>query len=349
MVTCMALSLGYLFQEAGAMLSSEDKTCFALQYYLEHFTSLLGREVDHVCLSNIRAFLLRGYLATFQGKIESATIFTGIACGMAKRIGLHVRTSRLHLDDRLAMGTEGERARRALFHACLWMDRRLAILEGRATFITRIDISETSLLEDLKNDPGIPFMERELSLELVYSFSNPLSKDDAISKGHVTFMTWFNSLPQSMRQVSKGQDFHPSFLSFHLCFHSGLIQLHRPSLKAGGTAASTSHYYCRESAKSISSLLKKYRQHFDNRVMDFMVIHSAFTGALVHLVLLEHPHLASYHSSIRGFKIIIDTLRWIMPWSGYARKVHDNIKKIAFAWGISPVNSATFWAASMGD
>lgn len=173
MVTYMALSLVYLFQEAAAMPSSEDKTCFALQYYLEHFTSLLGREVDHVCLSNIRPFLLRRYLATFEGKIESATIFTG------------------------------------------------------------------------RSAPAL---------------SQPATDGD--------------------------------------------------------TAASTSHYYCRESAKYISSLLKKYRQHFDNRVMDFMAIHSAFTGALVHFVLLEHPHLASYDSSICGFKIIIDTLRWIMLWSG---------------------------------
>lgn len=122
-----------------------------------------------------------------------------------------------------------------------------------------------------------------------------------------------------------------------------MIILHRPSLKDGGVRGNVANHYCRESAKTIASLLARYQKHFDNSVVDFMVIHSACTAALVHLVLLEHPQVASYHSSIRGLRIIIDTLKWAKPRSEYAQSVYEDVRNFAMAWGISPANSTAFW------
>jgi hypothetical protein len=48
-----------------------------LEFHMQRFTSAVGQEVDHVCLSNVRTFLLRSYLAIMEGKTESATIFLG--------------------------------------------------------------------------------------------------------------------------------------------------------------------------------------------------------------------------------------------------------------------------------
>lgn len=67
----MMLALGHFFHHP------DTKSC--VQHQLEQFTNLLGREVDNLCVRNVEAFLLRAYLAVVMGKLESATIFTGIS------------------------------------------------------------------------------------------------------------------------------------------------------------------------------------------------------------------------------------------------------------------------------
>jgi hypothetical protein len=74
-----------------------------------------------------------------------------------------------------------------------------------------------------------------------------------------------------------------------------------------------------------------------------MVIHSAFTAALVHLVLFEHPQIATYHACFRGLKTIVSFLKWVNPSVKYARMVLEDIKDFALTWNISPANSRQFW------
>lgn len=124
--------------------------------------------------------------------------------------------------------------------------RRLAILEGRACHIDHVDISSPRPLEQMKakdNYPDLP-----LSLELVYAcqvefyhlqdvtliklwawnpptspmklmrsryaFSHASTKEDATSEGHLKYISWFSSLPNTMKDISNRKPFHPSFLSF---------------------------------------------------------------------------------------------------------------------------------------
>ncbi|KAL2826614.1 hypothetical protein BDW59DRAFT_160804 [Aspergillus cavernicola] len=122
-----------------------------------------------------------------------------------------------------------------------------------------------------------------------YSFADDVSKDDATSDGHLKYITWFASLPASMKDVLNGKTFHPSFLSFHIAFHSGLILLHRRSFNDDGKAAELSNQRCEDSAAAITNLLKAYQEHFPHILADPLVLHAAFTSALVHLVLLLQP------------------------------------------------------------
>ncbi|KAF3797574.1 hypothetical protein GCG54_00008569 [Colletotrichum gloeosporioides] len=46
--------------------------------FSSRFTELSGGEIEHVCIPNIKSFLLRSYLAILQGKLESAAVFLGM-------------------------------------------------------------------------------------------------------------------------------------------------------------------------------------------------------------------------------------------------------------------------------
>jgi hypothetical protein len=122
--------------------------------------------------------------------------------------------------------------------------------------------------------------------------------------------------------------------------------LHRPSLKSDNSEDRLANVHCHEAAKTIASLLKKYRQIYDNRVVDFMLVHAAFNAALVYLVLLDSPGVATYHASMRGLKDLAYTIRWMMPRSEYAQTAYMDLKAFAQAWCISPANSPMFWEDS---
>lgn len=53
----------------------EEKGFCSSRIYLDKFTSLLGHELNQHSLANVKAFLLRAYLAILEGRLESATIF----------------------------------------------------------------------------------------------------------------------------------------------------------------------------------------------------------------------------------------------------------------------------------
>jgi hypothetical protein len=77
-VYCMMLAIGSCFldtRDTGNPLSSLQARS---QFYVQEFASLLGHEVDHLCLQNVQAFTLRAYLAILYGQLGSATIFSGI-------------------------------------------------------------------------------------------------------------------------------------------------------------------------------------------------------------------------------------------------------------------------------
>lgn len=73
------LAVGGLFHEARN--AGPDEQSLVRDPYIEccveRFTRLSGEAVEVVSLSNVQAFLLRSYLATMTGRLESATIFLG--------------------------------------------------------------------------------------------------------------------------------------------------------------------------------------------------------------------------------------------------------------------------------
>ncbi|KAH8667706.1 hypothetical protein BGZ61DRAFT_311964, partial [Ilyonectria robusta] len=311
-----------------------------LDVYTEKFRAQAGKELENCCFQNVKAFLLRAYLDALRGKLESATIFNSIACAMAKRLGLHVDCTAAEAQASIP-SPQQTRERLAIFWATLWFDRRLAILEGRACHIDHVDISSPRPLEQMKakdNYPGLP-----LSLELVYAFSHASTKEDATSEGHLNYISWFSSLPNTMKDISNGKPFHPSFLSFHIGFHAGLILLHRTSLNEVGRGAELSNQRCRESAATITTLLKSYYGHFKESVADPMVLHAAFTAALVHLVLLLDPDIVTYRSSLKALRSTTRILSEFSHTSPYAANILTDLQEFATRWSILPANSPKFW------
>ncbi|KAK1700192.1 fungal-specific transcription factor domain-containing protein [Colletotrichum godetiae] len=330
-----------------------------IEFYLRRFTIVSGRETENATILNIQAFLLRSYLAIMQGKTDSATIFLGIACNMAKVMGLHVNPAS-GSDYQPILSTDSETSRKRTFWACFWMDRRLAMLEGRAVHLTACDISVESPARDFlhqysESSGGQATQEmlyavhlefadmQDRSLCKIYSFSSSSSVGDAISDGNLRYITWLKNLPPTLRNTKKSEHSLPSFMSLHLCYHAGMILLHRPSFQFDGEQDRLANSPCLESAYAISGLLKAYREQFSNLVVDFMVLHAAFTGALVHMIMLEHPAVASYHKSMRALRAIIDFLGWVIPHSQYARSIHQDLQNFASTWSIKPINSAIFW------
>ncbi|KAK1634567.1 hypothetical protein BDP81DRAFT_492378, partial [Colletotrichum phormii] len=316
-----------------------------IDFYLERFTRVSGRETENATILNIQAFLLRSYPAIMQGKTDSATIFLGIACNMAKVMGSHVKPAS-GSDSQPILSTDSETSRKRTFWACFWMDRRLAMLEGRAVHLTACNISvEFPACEFLHQDSesnggqATPEMLYALHLEFSdmqdkYSFSSSSSVGDAISDGNLRYITWLKNLPPTLRNTKKSEYSLASFISLHLCYHAGMILLHRPSFQVDGEQDRLANSPCLESAYAISGLLKAYRKQFSNLVVDFMVLHAAFTGALVHMIMLEHSAVASYHKSMRALRAIVEFLGWVIPHSQYARSIHQDLQTFASTWSI---------------
>ncbi|KAL4793196.1 hypothetical protein BDV19DRAFT_391418 [Aspergillus venezuelensis] len=331
--------------------------------YNSQFTVQAGHELENCCLDNVKAFLLKAYLDVLRGKLESATVFNSVACAMAKRLGLHV-DCRTHPEefDELSLG---HKDRILTFWACLWMDRRLAVLEGRGCQIDHIDISCPRPLSIHQGRPN--FLRLPLSLELInscfvefmciqdialnrlYRFSDDIPKDDAISNGHMQFLSWFASLPTSIKDVAAGRSFHPSFLAFHLSFHTGLILLHRRSLDDSGKAAELSDRRCKESASTITTLLKHYCQHYPTTLADPMILHAAFTSALVHLSLLLQPDIVTYRSSLKALRTTRQILHGYTEIFSSAATILADLQALAVRWDISPANTPTFWRSRNTD
>ncbi|RDW76829.1 fungal specific transcription factor domain-containing protein [Aspergillus mulundensis] len=288
-----------------------------VEHYGGEFSSMAGLELENCCLENMKAFLLKAYLDALHGKFDSATVLNSVACAMAKRLGVHVdcMSDQATLND---LATEAKEPASA-FWACLWLDRRLAVLEGRGCHIDHVDVSTTRPLTLLSTSAEVG--ELPLSLELIfachvelfwnqdivlgklYRFIDDVAKDDAISDGHMKYISWLSSVPSAMRDIPKSKTIHPSLLAFHLCFHTGLILLHRRLLGDPGQTAELSNRRCQESASTITTLLKPYRDIFPNTLSDPMVLHAAFTSALVHLALLLQPDIVSYRSSLRALRV----------------------------------------------
>ncbi|KAH0434148.1 low-affinity glucose transporter hxt3 [Colletotrichum camelliae] len=136
------LGVGAFFYLSGSDSERQHQVTLA---FLSRFTELSGGEIEHVCIPNIKSFLLRSYLAVLQGKLESATVFLGIACNAAKLMGLHVDPASLHNEPYMQQSSDNI-DRRITFWACFFLDRRLAILQGRAVLMAACDVSIQSPL-----------------------------------------------------------------------------------------------------------------------------------------------------------------------------------------------------------
>ncbi|WQF84025.1 hypothetical protein CDEST_09039 [Colletotrichum destructivum] len=309
------LAVGGLFLEAGDA-DSDERSLVRDSYIercVERFTRLSGEAIEVVSLSNVQAFLLRSYLATMMGRLESATIFLGIACNMAKIMGLHVNPDSLRGGDQPMPPTPIDSDRKRTFWACFRMDRCLAILEGRAVLMAACDISVEPPLREALNTYKSPGAAT-VTPEVLYAFHIDLA------------------------------DLQDKCLGKILCYHTGLLLLHRPALKSTGHRDDhLANSRCSESASAIAGLLKAYSDQFANSVADSMVVHAAFTGALAQMVLLEHPDIASYYKTTRALKTIVDFLVWVGPRSEYARNVYNDLRQFALKWSIKPANSPTFW------
>lgn len=128
-----------------------------------------------------------------------------------------------------------------------------------------------------------------------------------------------------------------------MCFHAGLILLHRVSLCDEGAAA-LANQRCRESAAAITTLLKSYNDHFGCSTADPMVIHAAFTAALIHMVLLLYPDTVTFRASLTALRSISRILARFASFSPYATLVLADLQEFAVKWAISPANSPVFWA-----
>lgn len=128
-----------------------------------------------------------------------------------------------------------------------------------------------------------------------------------------------------------------------MCYHSGLILLHRSSLKDDGPSGDLAKVQSRKSAGIIASLLITYSQVFGYRVVDFMVIHSGTTSALLHLAQLSDQVPNIYRSAVRALKSTSTVLSRMARHSGYARVAYDDLKEFALECDNAPANTALFW------
>ena len=132
-----------------------------------------------------------------------------------------------------------------------------------------------------------------------------------------------------------------------MCFHAALVLLHRPSLTGNGKPADLAKQQCRDSAATITRLLQVYQELYHGKLMDVMVVHAAFTAALVHMVMLLSPDVSIYRSSIRSLKLTVRALIRMTLVSSYAETVYFELRQFAVQWNISPANSDSFWQMSV--
>lgn len=120
-----------------------------------------------------------------------------------------------------------------------------------------------------------------------------------------------------------------------MCFHAALVLLHRPSLTGSGEGAEMAKQQCHNSAAAITRLLQVYQDLYNDKRIDVMVVHAAFTAALVHMVLLLSPDGTTYRSSVRSLRLTVRALARMIPVSNYAKTVYGELQRLAAQWNTS--------------
>jgi hypothetical protein len=64
-----------------------------VDHYCRRFTARVGPELENCCLQNVKAFLLKAYLDSLRGKLESATVFNS----QYRHTSSHVETNDLQV------------------------------------------------------------------------------------------------------------------------------------------------------------------------------------------------------------------------------------------------------------
>lgn len=143
---------GFLYSQvlaAGAWFMPDDDPYIGhrlacIQFLQDQFDAALSKEISRICLTNVQAFALRSYLSIIDGRLDTANIFlgksnivaarqqrlqaadityTGVACSMAKSIGLHVNPASYLNASLRAEQQRAQEERAASFWACFRLDR----------------------------------------------------------------------------------------------------------------------------------------------------------------------------------------------------------------------------------
>ncbi|KAJ4354707.1 uncharacterized protein N0V89_006444 [Didymosphaeria variabile] len=132
-------------------------------------------------------------------------------------------------------------------------------------------------------------------------------------------------------------------MSFHMSFHSGLILLHRSSLKDEGASGELAYQQSKRSAGHVAAFLRAYHDCFPNSTPNFMVVHVTLNASLVHLTLLQTRDATTYRSAVRALKSSVKILAQLVQQCEYARIAYDYLRQFAFQYEIIPANSESFW------
>ena len=81
---CVVLAVAAYFEPEDSLAKIGLLPEETVLFYLRQFIDVMGHEIERSCVVNIKAFILRSYLAMLQGQSQQASIFLGMSFGSLK-------------------------------------------------------------------------------------------------------------------------------------------------------------------------------------------------------------------------------------------------------------------------
>ncbi|RDL34695.1 Uncharacterized protein BP5553_07823 [Venustampulla echinocandica] len=334
---------------------------------LERAKTLLVQELSQPKpkISTIQALLILGGRQCAIGNSSEGWLYTGMAIRMMKDVGLHLNSHSLQAFEDLAPA-DLEARKRLFFSAYIW-DKSISLCLGRPPTLVEMPHAVDDLLDNFDDDdlwtpvclggmqqypitPGFntsTFKEfcriGEIITQIysvVYNDRKIRCEEEDIRDIEARLYSWFAKLPVALRMDDISCIEYcppPHILSLNLVYHTLLILVFRPFLRAAGSSQLQQHakQICSAQSIIINDLFLLYGHTFNYKVMTYLVSYCVYTAATINVHDMKHSDASMSHEVAARLNVSLQVLESEARQTPGIRQSINIIKRQLSNWDVT--------------
>ncbi|KAL9092482.1 MAG: hypothetical protein Q9159_000829 [Coniocarpon cinnabarinum] len=298
---------------AGCMLSFREGTDKLVNQFYDEATRLL-RDNTQPTITTVAALYLTSYVEGSKGRLSALWMSSGASALMAVDLSLQLKR-KLTSDQNIEISEEAlkeDKARCHAFWGCFHVDQITSFTLGRLPNINAhgVTVDLPSIQDEFDQKPWHPYgsTERpdipgarsstfracsELStlvngtLQMFFAPTVPLSGSLLVSE-YEKYSEWKQGLPPLLNQT---QEAPPHVLCLHMYYHSAILLLFRPFLKAKILSRSdlVPRQLARSAADEISDIWSYHKKLYGYYGIYMFQVHCLLTACTIHIISIPTP------------------------------------------------------------